>query len=174
MSNNASLTKCRELLEEVSKICEALDSPSATASPNGLSPTVSVGHNASSFLTSLSTMAAVNSFPLSRHRHLPLPTPSTSGTYPITSGAQPSTSGAQPNTSLPQTVSFQEHRRLFGFRSSSTTSRKRSGNLRGSTTTKKPNKEPTWTRTFVCLADKNAQRMPSSGEYLQTEKSFFG
>ena len=74
-----------------------------------------------------------------------------------------------PNSSRAFTsVGFHEHRRLFGFNPSSAAypSRKRSKESGISKPKNKKGKQrPTWTRTLVCLVDKDAQKSPTPSEY---------
>ena len=72
---------------------------------------------------------------------------------------------------------FQEHRRLFGFNPSSSAyaSRKRSmesGNSKPKN--KKVKQRPTWTRTFVWLADKDAKKSPTPSEYRALKAANLG
>ena len=77
-------------------------------------------------------------------------------------------------------VGFQEHQRLFGFNPSTSSaanaSKKRSGEGGRSKSSKKPKvkQRPTWTRTFVCLADKDAEKFPTPSEYRALKAANLG
>ena len=77
-------------------------------------------------------------------------------------------------------VGFQEHRRLFGFNPSTSSatnaSKKRSGEGGRSKSSKKPKvkQRPVWTRTFVCLADKDADKSPTPSEYRALKAANLG
>ena len=72
----------------------------------------------------------------------------------------------------PSMFGFQEHRRLFGF-SANSSKQKRDGSSCG-WRAKKTKQRPTWTRTFVCLAHTDVERMPSVNDNIELKEASLG
>ena len=134
-----SLEKCKELLEEVSKLCASMGNPIGA--------------------TSEASSSQVPSRPASRPASCPPPVSSAPPVPP----AQPSPSNS---ALLVPGIAFQEHQRLFGFNSSAP-KRKRERESSRYKSSKRPKQPPTWTRKFVCLANTDEDRMPCSQEYRE-------
>ena len=82
--------------------------------------------------------------------------------------SQPSPAGPSNSISL-----WQEHRRLFGFQASMT-SQKRQLKPNKDGLGKRTKKEPTITRKFFCLANRDARKIPSPGENITLKKASLG
>ena len=123
-----SVEKCKELLDEVAKLCANLNPPQTTRQVSSQAtpqPRAVTNRNTSSV------------------------------------------------SSATEALGFQEHRRLFGFNPTTcqNTSKKRKREHGG---TSKKLKRPTWTRTFVCLWNKNEERMPTPKEYRELKAADLG
>ena len=72
----------------------------------------------------------------------------------------------------PNPAGFEEHHRLFGFNPASSKRKKDGDHSRFGT--KKNKNRPTWTRTFVCLAQTDVERMPSVKENIVLKGALLG
>lgn len=123
--------------------------------------------------TSASSTVTPSATPSASARQSSTPSSVTRQSLPSTPSTSQSTQPSSTGTSL----LWHEHRRLFGFQATATSSvppRKRTATRTAKPKEAKKMKEPTWTRKFVCLHEKKAQKVPSSGEYVTLKRASLG
>ncbi|KXJ11675.1 hypothetical protein AC249_AIPGENE7130 [Exaiptasia diaphana] len=150
--SNQLLDKCNELLEEVTKLINAETAQGTQRQSNtAASATSGCTRPVSGIRPITSTSTARSGLP---------------STTSLTRSCQPPTLSPSPS------VIVQEQRRLFGFSQNSVNTNAPAARRRLGQT--KTTKQQTWTRTFVCLADKTSSRIPTARLYITLKNASLG